>query len=427
MLFMFLSLCGAISLVAYHFFSTSPWGQGIRHLQQTSPISSWVIAWSVFLLVCTSAGLNRRWERVKASYVAVFSVGMAIMFYYVRSNMLNSDGFGFAEKFGIDIPVRGAHVTHDEILELFLHSRFYFYANYFLNWSVIRSYQVLSCLAGFLFSLCLFQFCRRNVPFGLWAAVLVMSSGFMQLYFGDVENYSYVTLFLLLYWITGVEFLKNKERSLALPCFMWSVGVMFHLLAGFYGLSLLALFWEGIRRRNVRDLIFSAVVLVAVPSLVLLYFHYHGLPFSLLFSNSHAFAQGGSHARYLSIFNEGLAYYAELAVMFLILAPMTLWIPIVVKEYRRFDVLDMFMGLSVVSGLAFVTLWRAQLGILQDWNLFAHAAIPLSLWIVIRFPYERYLGSGWNIRYLVTCAMCILQVVLSVTWILFNHYGRAPL
>jgi hypothetical protein len=93
---------------------------------------------------------------VEAALVAL--VG-ACAFLLLRSHVLNPDGTALLEKIPRDVADHGAHVTHDEMLELYLHSRAYFYAKQSLGWSVRQTYQVLSALAGgvFLLLLCLFS------------------------------------------------------------------------------------------------------------------------------------------------------------------------------------------------------------------------------------------------------------------------------
>lgn len=87
-----------------------------------------------------------------------------VVFFLLRSNSPNPDGVSFTEKFERNVPLHGAHVTHDEMWEFYLHSRFWLYSNRAFGWSVEQSYQVLSCLAGGVFVFLLLTYCARLLP-----------------------------------------------------------------------------------------------------------------------------------------------------------------------------------------------------------------------------------------------------------------------
>lgn len=73
---------------------------------------------------------------------------------------MNSDAFGFYEKFLYDVPLKGARLTHDEMWDLYIHSRFWFITNQRFDWIIELSCQVLSCLAGGVFIYFLLKYCH---------------------------------------------------------------------------------------------------------------------------------------------------------------------------------------------------------------------------------------------------------------------------
>ena len=87
----------------------------------------------------------------KTMYTVVFGIVCIMVFLLLRNNFINYDGQAFTEKFHRDVAISGAHVTHDEMWELYVHSRFWYYTNRFFDWSVTFSYQVLSSIAGGVF------------------------------------------------------------------------------------------------------------------------------------------------------------------------------------------------------------------------------------------------------------------------------------
>src|SRR5262249_22718181 len=135
------------------------------------------------------------------------------VFYVLRTNWLNADGNMLTPRFAADVPRFGAHLTHDELLELFLHSRFWYYTHRSLGWSVVFSYQVISCAAGALFVYVIFRLARRLAPLTPWLFVAgVFAGGYMQLFFGDVENYTVTAVLVTLYVLAACRFLSGEVR-----------------------------------------------------------------------------------------------------------------------------------------------------------------------------------------------------------------------
>jgi hypothetical protein len=52
-----------------------------------------------------------------------------LVFFALRNKYINPDGIALAPKFAPDVPRVRAHVPHDEMFELYVHSRAWFYAN----------------------------------------------------------------------------------------------------------------------------------------------------------------------------------------------------------------------------------------------------------------------------------------------------------
>lgn len=216
------------------------------------------------------------------------------LFLLLRNNFLNPDAQEFAAKFARDVPTKGAHVTHDELLELYLHSRFWYLTNMYLGWSVPFSYQFLSSLAGGVFIVVWLLFASAILPEHFWELFfLFLSGGYMQLFFGDVENYTLVTLIILLYYLTAYLFIQQKV-PLIVPSTILALAMCFHLLAGWLLPSLAYLYLLALKRRQLRPILLSASAFCLVLGLALLIAHLGGLPLYNLFYRSHAFGHGGN-------------------------------------------------------------------------------------------------------------------------------------
>jgi hypothetical protein len=338
------------------------------------------------------------------------------VFYLLRTNWLNADGNMLTPRFEADVPQVGAHLTHDEMLELFLHSRFWKYTNQWWGWSVVYSYQVVSCAAGVVFVYASIRLARRVAPAAPWLFVAgVLAGGYMQLFFGDVENYTVTAALVALYALAACRFLAG-EVHLALPAVMLAVAACFHMEAAWLWPSAVYLAVISRRRRgNATEATVSAAAAGAIVLATFVYFHFHGLPLMRFFS-SHA----GHALRMNGVFAVGmpLRYYVEQLNLLLLLCP-AVAMGAALAAWRRFgrDEVTIFLGISAGSMLLLQVVWRSQLGILDDWNLYAMGGMLLSLFI--------WRGMANAAR---TPAMRVAAAALAATgwlhtyaWILMNH------
>jgi hypothetical protein len=137
----------------------------LRHLADTAlaaPIAG-LLAWgAVSSILAGRQPLRSRWaERFLEVGVAALAF---VVFYAARTNFINPDGRDFSWRFAQDVPVKGYFATHDEILELALHSRAWYYTNRWWGWDVPRTYVWFSCAAGAAFIVLLDRFARREPP-----------------------------------------------------------------------------------------------------------------------------------------------------------------------------------------------------------------------------------------------------------------------
>ncbi|MDP8992802.1 MAG: hypothetical protein M3N31_07115 [Actinomycetota bacterium] len=338
-----------------------------------------------------------------------------LWFLGLRSNFVNPDGGAFSAKFHADVPVRGATVSHDEMLELYVHSRFWHHTSRAFGWSVEYSYQFLSALAGAVFVVVLVVLARLLLGDRRWAVLVlgVGSAGFMQLFFGDVENYTLVTLLMLVYFLTGYLFLEGRV-GVVVPSAVLAVAVTFHLLAAFLLLSLAYLYVVALRRGQWWSLAAGVTALVAIPVAVVVYFHHHGLPLEVI-RTSNAFGQAGGLQRFAS---PDVGYHAQIvSLVFLLFPPVLCVVPLAL--YRRIarTPFNIFMVLATLVFLAYVFIWRADLGVYNDWNLYAPAALPLA----ILFWHNFARAEGMVNKAGIGVALTLTSAIHSYAWILRNH------
>lgn len=350
---------------------------------------------------------------------AALSVLAVDIFFTLRNYFINSDGMSFTAKFAEAVPTTlGAYVTHDEILEFYVHSRFWFYANHYFGWSVNLSYQVLSSLAGGVFVFLLLTYSPRiSARKPLYAFLLCISGGFMQLFFGDVENYTLVSAWMMGYFLAAALFLE-KKISVVIPAALLAIAMMFHLLAGFLIPSMLYLFFVAWQRNEKRAVIYAAGIFAFIIALTLLIFHLKGLPISDLWYKSNATGRGGKFSM-LPPFS--FDYYADIAnLIFLLLPAWILILPLLFYKRLMLDEHNYHLLIASFFMGGFVLLWHAYLGVYQDWNLFAPAALPAALLIWRSILRIESLQSKFS-----PAAMFgALAFLHSYSWILGNHYVK---
>jgi hypothetical protein len=358
-------------------------------------------------------GLSQRAWTVMAACVAAYSFLVFISF---RNGFVNPDGGALAEKFRVDVPTRGAHVTFDEMLELYVHSRFWYHTSRAFGWSVEFSYQVLSSLSGAVFVFVAIVFARMLLPkrgYAIFFAGL-MSAGLMQLFFGDVENYSLVTTLLLLYFFTGYLFLEGRA-SLLLPTATLALAITFHLLACSLLPSLGYLYVVALGRRGVRALLAPTSVLVLLPAAVGVSLSWSGIMPTASIGSSNALGQGGKLQRFAT---PSFAYHGQIVSLLLLLFPPTvLVVPLVAFRRVAANRFNAFMAVGAGGMLLYMFVWRSAIGVYNDWNLYAPAALPLAILFWRNFsPIDMPRKAG------VTAALLLTSAAHTYAWIGGNHF-----
>lgn len=350
-------------------------------------------------------------------FSVLFSLIMSVIFFVFSTNVLNFDGSEFQRKFEKDVPTLGFHATHDEMWELYIHSRFWFYAHELFGWGVPLSYRVVSSLMGGIFIYALLKYTRQRFDKN-WLAVtlLICSGGYMQLFFGDVENYT-MTFVLLFFYLWSAEEYIQERISLIIPAVILAIALMFHLLSGFFLLALAYLYFLALRRRQFQHIALAAVLSIAIIGLTLLFFDSQGLPLRHLLTNSHASGRGGDYSKYLV--NPDFEYYLQMINLLFLLVPSLIFaLPLVLFKRIRADAINIHLLLSIVGALILTFGWKAQLGVYNDWNLYAVTALPISLLVWCSFEKIPDLELKQEIATVAGFAFFLH----SLTWIISNHY-----
>ena len=416
-----LLLAGA-QLMASFVLSPHEAGFGLDQLRHAgAPISIAIL--SAIAIVATSTPLRGRCatlaRRLQNALYArptrslVLALLSFLPFFLLRTGFINPDGQHHPSKIMSDVPRRGAHMMHDELWELYLHSRFWYYTNTFFDWTVTYSYQVMSAAAGVVFVWLLLRHCRNvERAQALVLAALVLSGGYVQLFFGDVENYTLTAVWILGYFMAAHAHLLGR-RSLSWPSVVLALAMTFHLQAGFLGPSLAYLHLRAIHNRDFAAVRMGSLLFVAVLAGTLLLFHYLGHSITLL-----PYCMGLRDGPSVWMSPGSVDYHLQQLSLLTLLSPCwVLLIPLLIFRRIRPEPVHIHLAVAVVCLLLYQGLWRARLGVYNDWNLYACVAIPMSLLVWQALLAARDLPARIPIA-IGAFGICALH---SYSWILGNH------
>jgi hypothetical protein len=379
-------------------------------------LSSFVATALAVIAGIALAWINPRLSIPRRSTAALVAAAAWPVFFFLRTNVLNQDGNMLTPKLQHDVPLAGAHLSHDELLELFLHSRVWDYTHRWWGWSVVFSYQVVSCTAGALFIFVLLRLSRRLAPERTWLFLAgVLSGAYMQLFFGDVENYTVTAAIVAIYVLAACWFLA-REASLWVPAVVLAIAICFHLEAGWLLPSALYLAMVSrARSGDLREATQSAVIGGGVIALIFVAFHFYGLSL-WQFLSSHA----GHALRGYGVFATGMPreYYGEQLRLLLWLCPgVMLLMPLAIWLRSSSDEVTRFLAIGSASMLVFQALWKAANGVFDDWNLYAIGGMFIALCV---WRYAAAAASTVGLR-MAAAALAAVGSLHTYAWIIANH------
>jgi hypothetical protein len=375
--------------------------------------------WQPRLLRLGPTLLRQISQRAHGLFFGLLAVLAGMLFYRWHSVFYNPDAIWYAITFQKVVPLRGALVKYDEMLETFIHSRLWFYAQDWWGWSVYDTYRFCSALAGAMFIGLLGLWSRSLAGArALILVALIASGGFMQLFFGEVENYTLVSVMILGYFWGAHQFVV-QSKPLTLPAALLALALCFHLLTGWLLPSFLFLIILAIKRGKYGELFWAGLIFGAIILGTILFFHTYYLSASNLIYDSFAFGHGGKIGR--NFVTPTWDYYWQIFnLLFLLFPAWPIIIPLILYRRLRLTPYNGFLIIASLSMLLFILTWKAALGPYYDWNLFAPAIIPFTLLVWINFVAIRDLAYWPAIGF----GLLFNSALPSYGWIIGNHYYR---
>jgi hypothetical protein len=189
----------------------------------------------------------------------------------------------------------------------------------------------------------------------------------------------------------------------------------FHLLSGWLLPSLLYLFWRSTGPHRLRQISLGAAALVFPMAGLLAFFHFHGLPIQRLWESSHVGGVGGYGQEIAPL---DLGYTWGMANVVLLLCPILSVAPaLLVSRRLGTDAVSRFLQIGAASMVAFAFIWRAQLGIFEDWNLFAPGMVVVAILISRSLSAPRQS----RVQEAATMALMLSAALHTAIWVVSNH------
>jgi hypothetical protein len=372
------------------------------------PVVGWTLALGVAALALPVVNravrrlVGRLWGRLPGKeHRHLWFAGLALaslpLFWVARlGHLCWGDSFLLAK--GIANPEVQLTYNWQAPLTVFLHAKLWAFGGGLFGWpDAATAYALTSTICGGLFVYILLLAAHllgrddleRAVIFGL-----VVSTGAVELFFGYVENYTIMSLGVLLYLYLGLRCLRG-EIGLTWPALVLALTNALHPATIVLAPSVLYLFYRAEKPTFFRAIgtfarLALPFVLVALGVLLLLQSGGHGL--DAFFG---ADAPGGMDRRWFvplwqvetrwehyTMFSWGhlldIANEQLLAASFGL--PLLAALALKVRNVRRTLTLELLF-LAVAAGfyLLFTWTWNPDYGGQRDWDLFAPAAWPLML------------------------------------------------
>ena len=269
-----------------------------------------------------------------------------------------------------------------------------------------NTYRLYSFASGVLYVLLTFAVggaLGRNPQEKSTVLAFLLTAGYVQMFFGYVENYAFFMPGILLYLLLGLRHMENG-LPLHLPAVLLGILVAFHFAFFVFSPSLLLLGYRSYRNRQ-RDAqwpksgLFTLTALCSFPLSAVLALQLTGVDLVAYLSrgDSHllpVFADPGFYAPY-RLFS--LAHVLDFTNLQLLSAPASCMIFFLLgkKELGHHP----FLLSAAAFPLLFTFFANPEIGAFRDWDILALPALPLTLWaasallVRIREREQRFHGA----------------------------------
>ena len=254
--------------------------------------------------------------------------------------------------------------------------------------SAENTYRVYSYVSGILYVLLCFPVAAalgKNALGRSIVLVFLLTAGYIQQFFGYVENYALYLPVLLLYLFLGQR-TREARVPLFAPALVMGVMLALHKSLAVFGPSLFYLAYLDYRRergsiqpwKNLANIL-AALCCVLLTKVVFL--RICGIGFEAYFTGMSGadvlpvFAEPGYYAQYRIFSLEHLVDFINLQLISAPAACMAVFI-----GRKRLLGRHTFLAICTAIPLFFTFIAKANLGAFRDWDILSLPALPLTLW-----------------------------------------------
>ncbi len=416
----------------------------------------WLSAWRVHNVGHNREGSKPALALGHAHFAALFGLSILLALAFFAFPIVHTrwgDAYLISKALAWPDPAQRLSYSWQAPLDVFLHSQLWLYGHAHFAWkNALAVYRLLSPIAGILYLAVVLGVAYSAPRATAWLTFgLLTSLGLLQLFFGYIENYSFMTVGVLAYLWLALGVLQGK-RPLWLAATILAFTNATHPSTIILAPSLLYCGWQVTVKETEKNsaqrnqwLVYNVLqmalpmLLVATATLGLMSNGGHGL--QALFTTDRP---GGSDARFFvplwktstrweqyTMFSWAHLrdFLNEQILVAPVILPSLLWLGISTKfaawKGRKLTRLTVdrtppaiiFLMIAALTYLLFTWVWNADYGGQRDWDLFSPVALPLTLWLLAclprSLPDQRTLWAG-------TMPLLMLQWLHTTAWIYQN-------
>jgi len=360
------------------------------------------------------------WEKLqsflKQSMPFVYAFQLLVFILFPVRNLNYGDGIILLENVFLEGFVFGFQITLDEFWEAFLHS--YLFVNSGVE-DPRTIYRWISTIAGFFYLLIALRIVKNEEEKGIF----YLTSGNLLLFYGYAENYTLVSLFLVLSLYLGGKWLEeNKsETYILLMAILASIAVSFHLVYGYMGLSLLY-FAKKLSKGTfafVRNSVFSLIMAGTYLTVLFVFFLFYNDP-TVSPSETHLLSPPiYPWKRWISLNHVSeilgvfwfTTMFSGIVLLFSYLSDRKEFCLILQRPRAR------FFALAVFGFFIHAFFHNPTLGFPGDWDLFGFYSFPCLFLAIELYPI-------WKKSYHLVLNLALYSVLFH--WLMASNLSKNP-
>ncbi len=362
----------------------------------------------------TNAG-DKAIEKISLKPILILAVTATVLFFFYRQGAyFLGDGY-----LRITITQDKVLFSAGQVLSNFIHTGFYTLLNPLTGISAVEVWQYFSIVSGFIVIISSWPLLLKitgDRKQSLIILLAILAAGNVQLYFGYVESYTFAAVFILLFLLTGMKMLKERKFSI-LPTVFFIFGALMATSVSVLFPALVYSYFSTGREKRIRNIAVPVLLIAVSLAIFLAIIILSGVGFDKFWAQlnkvSHILPLFSTPDSY-GIFSVG--HLNDIINEILLTVPAVIALPYIFRKLKH-DLWDnslIFLLVSAFCTLFFMLVFRPDIGLARDWDLFSIITYPITLFIVFAL-----LKTGEKAGEMVVFIIMI-SILHTVPWIIVN-------